>query len=67
MKLDEFKDDKMKTIDYLYIEISTITQKKTCSYSEQPSADFIKWTLLKPHDKYSNTSKLTKKIVLPEL
>ena len=56
IKLDEVKDDHMKTINSFDMKISAITPNKPYSYYEQTYADLTKWTLLKLPVKASHTS-----------
>ena len=59
MQIDETKAEKMKNIDSLNMKISAITSTKPTLYFEQPSADLIKRSLLKPPGKYSHASQFT--------
>ena len=58
-KIDETKAEKKKNIDSLNMKISVITSTKPTLYFEQPSADLMKRSLLKPPGKYSHASQFT--------
>ena len=62
MKLDEIKSNHIKNIKSLDMKISAITSNKNSSYSEQPTTDLMKLSLLKPTEKSSHASQFTKNV-----
>ena len=56
MRLNEFKSETVSAID---MKLSILNSNKFTSSYNQPSADLIKWTLLKLPGKYSHVSQFT--------
>ena len=59
MRLNEFKNETVISID---MKLSTLNSNKLAYSYDQPSADLIKWTLLKSPGKYYHSSQFTKHI-----
>ena len=57
MKMDEFKSESLSSID---MKLLTLNSSKYPSSYDQPSANFIKFPLLKSPKKYSHASQFNK-------
>ena len=64
MKIDEYRSETSISVD---MKLLTLNSNKHPSYYDQPSADLIKWPLIKSPEKYSHASQFTKHLLFVTL